>query len=248
MRLVLLGTGGYRPNDRRHTMCLMLPECGIVLDAGTGFYRVGQYAVTAELDILLTHAHLDHVVGLTYLFDVLRQHPLRRVTVHAEADKLAALDEHLLAAAIFPAKLPCEFRALGPSLAMPCGARVRYFPLKHPSGTVGYRLDFADRSLAYVTDTTATDDAAYAEAVRGVDLLVHECSYADGDADARLATSYGHSVAGAVARLARRAQVGRLLLVHINPQHPQDDPVGLASVRAVFPGAELGEDRMEIRF
>ena len=67
MKLLLLGTGGYHPNQRRHTACLMLPEAGIVLDAGTGFFRVRQHVATPSLDILLTHAHLDHVVGLTYL-------------------------------------------------------------------------------------------------------------------------------------------------------------------------------------
>ena len=50
----------------------MLPEVGVVLDAGTGFYRVREHLRTSELDVFLTHAHLDHVVGLTYLFDVVR--------------------------------------------------------------------------------------------------------------------------------------------------------------------------------
>ena len=73
MKLQLLGTAGYHPNDQRQTACLMLPEVGVVLDAGTAFYRVRDYLCTDELDIFLTHAHLDHVVGITYLFDVLRR-------------------------------------------------------------------------------------------------------------------------------------------------------------------------------
>ena len=77
MRLILLGTTGYHPNDRRHTPCLLLPECGVMLDAGTATYRAGEYLTGPELDIFLTHAHLDHVVGLTYLFSVMRVHPLR---------------------------------------------------------------------------------------------------------------------------------------------------------------------------
>ena len=43
MKLVLLGTTGYHPNDRRHTPCMVLPECGIALDAGTSMYRLGRY-------------------------------------------------------------------------------------------------------------------------------------------------------------------------------------------------------------
>ena len=35
MKLVLLGTTGYHPSDRSHTLCMVIPECGIMLDAGT---------------------------------------------------------------------------------------------------------------------------------------------------------------------------------------------------------------------
>ena len=84
MKLVLLGTTGYHPNDRRQTACLMIPELGIVLDAGTAMYRVRDRIETPELDIYLTHAHLDHVIGLTFLFDVLHEKNVR-VVVRGEA-------------------------------------------------------------------------------------------------------------------------------------------------------------------
>ena len=79
MKLVLLGTTGYHPSDRRQTPCLLLPECGVMLDAGTATYRAADYLQTSELDIFLTHAHLDHIIGLTYLFSVTHVHPLQRI-------------------------------------------------------------------------------------------------------------------------------------------------------------------------
>src|SRR3989304_3696093 len=97
MKLIFLGTSGYHPSDRRHTPCLLIPQCGVVLDAGTGMYRLGSYLQTDEVDIFLTHAHLDHVIGLTYLFSVTWVHPLRRVTVHGLPKKLSAIEEHLFA-------------------------------------------------------------------------------------------------------------------------------------------------------
>ena len=48
MKLVLLGTTGYHPNDRRHTPCMLIPECGVMLDAGTAVYRAGNYLQTDE--------------------------------------------------------------------------------------------------------------------------------------------------------------------------------------------------------
>ena len=71
MKLIILGSTGYHPNELRHTACFMLPEIGVVLDAGTGIFRVRRTLQTPDLTIFLTHAHVDHIVGLTFLFDVL---------------------------------------------------------------------------------------------------------------------------------------------------------------------------------
>ena len=69
--------------------------------------------------------------------------------------------------------------------------------------------------MAYVTDTTARDDADYIDKIRGVDLLIHECYFPDGWEDKAKLT--GHSCISPVARVARAAGVGRMVLVHINP-------------------------------
>jgi len=100
--------------------------------------------------------------------------------------------------------------------------------------------------MAYVTDTTAAVDAAYVERIRGVDLLIHECYFPDGEEE--WAQTTGHSCTTPVAEVARTAGVGRLVLVHVNPLSTDDDPIGLDIARAIFPKTELGEDRMELVF
>src|SRR5882757_6881097 len=102
MKLVLLGTGGYFPTPQRQTACLMLPEVGVVLDAGSGMCRIGQHLQADRLDIFLSHAHLDHISGLTYLVNLVPADVLKRTTVHGDAKKLAAVREHLFAEPIFP--------------------------------------------------------------------------------------------------------------------------------------------------
>src|SRR4051794_30745195 len=174
MKLILLGTGGYFPTNRRHTACLMLPEIGIVLDAGTGMCRIGEHLQTEQLDIFLSHAHLDHISGLTYLVNLIPDNVLMRTTLHAKAEKLAAVREHLFAEAIFPVAPPFRFAPLVESFALPGGGTLRHFPLMHPGGSIGFRLEWSGHSMAYITDTTAEVGANYVEKIRGVDLLVHE--------------------------------------------------------------------------
>lgn len=246
MKLLLLGTTGYHPNDRRQTACMMLPELGVLLDAGTAMYRVREHLATDTLDIYLTHAHLDHVLGLTFMFDVLHEREMKRVTVHGEPAKLSAVREHLFSELLFPVEPPFDMKEIETVSQLPAGGKLTHFPLKHPGGSIGLRLDWPDRSMAYVTDTVAAKDADYVEKIRGVDLLVHECYFGDDMPDQAELT--GHSCLTPVAEVAAAAEVGRLVLVHINPMMESDDELDIAGARKIFPHIEVGTDRMEIDF
>jgi ribonuclease Z len=245
MDVHFLGTTGYHPNDPSHTMCVMIPELGLVLDAGTGFFRVRERIRTPAINVLLSHAHLDHVIGLSFLFNVLRD---RGATAHVYglAEKLRAVEAHLFHPTLFPvrppftphpledcsgplippgsagarasgrpdaAEQPLEF---GGQFALECGTRIQWFPLEHPGGAIGFRVELSSgQSLAYVTDTTASPDAAYLRWIRGVDLLIHECYFADGSED--LAKLTGHSCLSPVLRVAQAVGARRVALVHLNP-------------------------------
>jgi len=225
MEVHFLGTTGYHPNSQRHTMCVMLPELGLVLDAGTGFFRVREHLVTRDLNILLSHTHLDHVVGLSFLFDV----PLQEDStahVYATKEKLVGIESHLFHPTLFPVRPPFtghglipdpnEADAGGGRFELGCGTRVRWFPVDHPGGAIGFRLRLPNgRVLAYITDTTASADAAYRSEIQDVDLLIHECYFDDGaEEHARLT---GHSCLTPVLDLVRDCRPGRTALVHLNP-------------------------------
>jgi ribonuclease BN (tRNA processing enzyme) len=225
---------------------LAIPEVGVVLDAGTGMFRLRDEIETEALDIFLSHAHLDHVIGLTFLFDVLWEKNVRQVTAHARPEFLTAIQEHLFAKPIFPVQPPCEFKELAQETPLAGGGRLIAFPLEHPGGSTGFRLEWPGHSLAYVTDTTARTDAPYVEQICGVDLLVHECYFDDTMTEhARLT---GHSCTTPVAEVAAAAGVGRLLAVHVNPLDPRPDPINLGVARAIFPRIELAQDGMEVEF
>ena len=261
MKIIALGTAGYHPNEQRQTSCYILPESGVVFDAGTAMYRVSKHLQTKRLDIFLSHAHVDHTIGLTYLLEIMHVTPLEEVIVHGEEEKLNAVEKHLFHELIFPVKPQFKMQPLDSGtkksdtkksaakksgVKLPDGGIVRHFNMVHPGGVVGYRVDWPDRSLAYVTDTTTLPDSEYLQQIRGVDVLIHECNFTDEHKD--LAIKTGHSWTSAVAQAAAAAGVKSLYLTHINPLDDSGDPVGLESARQIFPNTELLADGSEIEF
>jgi ribonuclease BN (tRNA processing enzyme) len=223
----------------------MLPEVGVILDAGTAMFRVAKLLQTRQLDIYLSHTHLDHVVGLTYLLDLLQTAPLDRVTIHVETAKIDPLRTHLFSETLFPVTLQCDFVPLG-SGPLPNGGTLTTFPLDHPGGSVGMRLDWPGHSLAYVTDTTARADADYVRHLQSVDVLVHECNFPDGEEP--FATLTGHSCLTPVLEVAKKALVKRLILTHLNPLDDPTTRLDLAAAAGIFPATEIAHDLQIVAF
>lgn len=244
MRLQFLGTGGYHPTERRHTSCVLLPEIGLAFDAGTSFFRVPSRLRTNKLDVFLSHAHLDHISGLTYFIVPLISGQVERLRVHGHPQTLDAVRTHLFAEALFPVGPQFEFVPLKDEVSLDKGGLLTHAPLVHPGGSTGYRIDWPDRSLAFITDTTV--EAGQAEFVRGVDVLIHECNFSDELSEWTAQT--GHSSTTPVAEIARDAGVGKLYLTHFDPQLPGDDPIGIETARKIFPATEIAEDLLEIDF
>ena len=232
MKLHCLGTAGYHPSATRHTSCYFIPESSLALDAGSGLFRMEQLLHQEEISILLSHAHLDHVFGLTFFLDFIAVTPLRKIHVYGERTKIEAIRQHLFHELLFPVLPPIEWHALedlGTEFSLN-DAVCRWFPLDPPGGSVGYRIDWPGLSLAYITDTTASKHSAYWREIQGVDWLVHECNFSDEWID--LAIKTGHSWTSAVLECAAKAGIPRLILTHINPLAGESDPLGLANATA----------------
>jgi ribonuclease BN (tRNA processing enzyme) len=238
--VILLGSGGWMPSGERETAARYLRRGNDVLliDAGSGVRRVVQQAElmrdVLRLDIVLTHFHLDHVIGLSYLpgLDV-------KPHVWAPGEALYGLPSRDLLARLVGAPLFAlsiddvagEVREVGADVVPIPSFEVRWRRQDyHPHPTLALRLD---DELTHCTDT-APDPANVAFA-SGSDLLFHEAWFAeDGD-------DPGHSSARVAAVIARDAAVGRLVLVHVNPLSASTDELGRAA-REVFPAAQVGED------
>ena len=229
MRLIPLGTNGYIPTYGRQTMCFLVrfDDQAVLLDAGTGAARLMEPSIrlllegVAQLDVVLTHFHLDHVVGLSYLPGVW---PERPVVIHAPAPPLVDADPRealcrLIQPPLFPIPLtefpmrvdlePVASDGFGIG-----GLEIRLRSQDHPGGSVGIRVG---EDLAYVTDTTPQEGSA--QLASGVDLLIHEVWVGSGGEKA----AHGHSAAPEVARLADLAGARRLMPAHHHPSHTARD-------------------------
>jgi ribonuclease Z len=264
MRLVLLGTNGYHPTEDGQTACYMLPELGILLDAGSGLYRFSKYLQTDFLHIYLSHAHSDHYLGLFYIIGAVLKKIIAesgvtvsdetigtlfqeadafmgRLYLHGSASTLADIQKHDIFDS--PEVHWCPLEA---EESLPAGGTLTHFPLEHSAECHGFRLDWPGHSLAYVTDTIARVDAPYIERIAGVDLLLHECYLPNNLARAAEYTAHSYTVA--VAQVAAKAQVQRLVLIHHNTLGLRIGGDELESAQTIFPATEVGLDGMEIEF
>jgi len=237
---VMLGTGGFHPNETRHTAGVMLPGCGVLLDAGTSAFRVAERLESPDLQIFLSHPHWDHIIGLTFLLVPMIDGRIERCRLYGDAHTLEAVKTLLFAEATFPILPAFEFCPLDetPEIAIPGGTLRHQALTSHPGGCRAYRLDFPGASLAYVTDTAT--DGTYREFIRGADLLIHECYFADGRET--LAEKTGHSCLSPVARLAADVEVEQLLLTHIDPLFPDASSLDLSVARKIFAETEIAHD------
>ena len=86
---------------------------------------------------------------------------------------------------------------------------------------------------------------ATVEAARGADLLVHDSTF--GDAEAERARETYHSTAREAAEVARDAGVGRLILTHLSSRYDNDWQPLLEQARTAYGGAlEVAQDGLAV--
>jgi ribonuclease Z len=122
----------------------------------------------------------------------------------------------------------------GEAVTLPDGRVVQ------PSELVGPRRP--GRTVVITGDTRPCDGTA--AAARDADVLVHEATF--GDEEAERAVETGHSTAREAAVLARQAGCRRLLLTHFSARYSRDAAELETQARAEFPDVTVGKDGMVI--
>ena len=243
--LTVLGGGGWIPSGAYATCTALLREgpAAVLIDAGTGIERLmadpSPLAGVERLELVLTHFHLDHVVGLAYL-PALRSPGGVPPRIWGPGEVLFGLSsEAILSTLLGPPYFDAEFGVIASAVdelaegeqdVGPFALRTRVQP-GHSTPTLALR--FGD-ALAYVTDTRY--DAENERFASGARLLLHEAWYAEGTPQA----SDIHTSGREAATIAREAGVEELLLIHLHPGGGHD--AVLEEARAVFGAVALAHD------
>lgn len=246
MRLQLLGSGGWIPSEKRETCCALVREAkqAALIDAGTGLHRLIEsptlLAGAERLDIILTHFHLDHVVGLAFVPALGLDVPPR---IHGPGAWLYQQStQEILEQLLGPPLLHADFEAIASEVVElePGSLELGPFAVqlreqrRHSAPTAALR--FGDL-FTYCTDT-AYDDGNRSFAA-GSKLLIHEAWYVEDHPQ----DAHTHASAREAGELAEAAQAEQLVMIHIHPR--ADERKLLTEAQASFKKSVVAEDGME---
>jgi ribonuclease BN (tRNA processing enzyme) len=187
MKIRVLGCFGSRVPGR-FTSSLLIDQ-RMLLDAGTIASSMTLEEQAEVDDILLTHAHLDHIVDLAFLADNVMSRRKTPIRIWAPKPVLDALRQHLFNDFIWPdfTKIPSS---QAPIISLNClpengtieigGYAVEFVQTNHTVYTVGYCLTSERGSLFYSGDTTATDELwKMARSCKNLKIAFIETSFPD---------------------------------------------------------------------
>jgi phosphoribosyl 1,2-cyclic phosphodiesterase len=221
-----------------NTPCIEV-RCGdrvLIFDAGTGLRPLGIELLKDKrirnVDIFITHCHLDHVSALPFFGPFFRED--YRVRVWAgnllPADSIEQVMRRLMSSPWFPVpleifKAAIEFHDFksGDVLRPYDDVLLRTAPLDHPDGTNGYRLEYGGKAFALLSDTEGFPgkrDTEMVSLAHRADLAVYDATFTEEELATR--ADWGHSTWTRGVRMANEADVKHLCLFHHDPSHDDD--------------------------
>jgi len=246
-----------------HTPCVEV-RCGgrlFVIDAGSGIAALGAAlgdAAPDEVDVLLSHLHLDHVGGLPFFKPAtLGARVIRTWCGNLGGRSAEAALNRLYAPPLFPIHLddlPARFEHVGfkagETLRFPDRHAVATHPLNHPDGATGYRFDHGGRRVCYISDIEHADPwppPGLRRFVANADLMMYDGMFTAGEYPA--CKGWGHSTWEKGVELARAANVRALAVIHLHPRHDDDELRAIeAAMRQAMPSAFIARERQALTF
>ena len=222
MKLLFLGTASAIPGKDRDNTSIAFDlngEIFLVDCPGSVVQKLlkANWNPLKIKNVLISHAHTDHVYGLPSLIHVLwlmgKKDEMKIYTPSAHVESIRELINSLglfEKEGMFPIVIegiPLEDK----QIFKVKGFSITTFPVKHPLPNVGVVVTFENRKVVYSSDTEPCDNVL--KHAKGADILIHESNeslYITGGRE-------GHSTARDAGRMAKESNVKTLYLVHLGP-------------------------------
>lgn len=154
-----------RASARQHLPCFVIDD-SVTIDAGSLAMAANELQRQNIRDIILTHAHLDHIAGLPLFVDDLFANLEKPICVYATAEVIAALENNIFNWDIYPRfselyNEQCRIMEYQPFAAgtefVVKNLKVEAVEVNHKVPTVGLIVSDGGTKLAMSGDTAQMD-------------------------------------------------------------------------------------------
>jgi ribonuclease BN (tRNA processing enzyme) len=249
MKVTLLGTGTSFVDPYRVQSGILLEVANqkMLFDVGSGvLHRITQSGIDiTSIDcIFISHFHIDHCSDFPTLYQSLwmsgYNRPLRVFAPPAIKEWMRGIFE--ISLPYLQGKLEIEITELGTMETIDVGG-VAITAQSTPHSTMdsrAFKIEFEGKSIVYTSDTSPCQEII--QLAKGVDILIHECNWLDGDHPDNVHTSPSE-----LNEIVKQTGAKKVVLVHLGPDVVSEKEKVL---EIISNGTEaeiiMGEDLLEI--
>jgi phosphoribosyl 1,2-cyclic phosphodiesterase len=237
------GRGTVRYGGNTSCVSIEFPKDNFfIFDAGTGIKELSnclmfERRTLTKAMIFISHPHWDHINGLPFFAPLYTNGYKFEICGPSSVDmSMQKLISGQMDGVYFPINIKeftegVSFRNLEEESFNIDTIKIQTMFLNHPGQCLGYRLDYRNRSICYVTDNEIYPESSrlYSESyinkltdfISDTDVLITDCTYTDEEYEGKI--GWGHSSVNQVVELADRARVKNLYLFHHDPDQTDDD-------------------------
>ena len=226
-----------------NTACIMVESGGhsLILDAGSGLVMLEKElralnsdypCVSMPFNILISHLHLDHIIGLSSFELTWQKDAGMRIFTCSRDER--PLREQIFGAfkpPYWPASMPdatfAECIQIEANKSFTIGPfTITPFKAKHPNETLSFHVNDGKSNLVYLLDSEVgqLDPAPPKELKRycsGADLIVFDAAYSPEDYQKH--KGWGHSTVKDGVYLAREWKCKRMLFAHFSQRYSDEE-------------------------
>jgi CheY-like chemotaxis protein len=279
LKLTIWGARGFSPvipNSTsvygRQTSCVSVETKNsiFIFDAGTGIIELGKKIVSEkryykDIWIMITHFHIDHILGLSEFEPLYDPHfsihlvgasdPERTLHDMAQSSIYSSFSLHPIQpkAAVDVNEIQEDEYELAP------GVLLEAVYANHPTSTVMYKLSLLGREIVYAPDSEIWEDASAfqdynektASFLKNTEILIHDAAIKDSDYEKL--RSRGHSSVSNIVNFAiDKTPVKELILFHALAEYSDDtidemmlDAMGCVSAKNAKIVCHMAKEKQE---